>query len=54
MARLSSGGTTARKGTGGDRTWRAIAAPPDARRMQPARFRNGPDENQAAEKLPIS
>ncbi len=24
-----------------------------ARRIQPARFRNGPDENQAAEKLPM-
>ncbi len=39
---------------GGGRTLIRIAAMADARRFQPARFRNGPNENQAAEKLPKS
>ncbi len=50
MARLNSGGLFA----GGDRMRCAKFAAPLARSAQPARYRNGPNENSAADKLPHS
>ena len=53
MARLNSGGYIALTGIGGDRMRRFDSAP-DVWRTKPARFRNGPNENSAADKLPRS